>query len=277
MKLSNLNKRLTKVLGFKVTLKNLYVIDDDIINVVLSVNNKSCYTKIIKLLKLLDIIDFNINVIYQYDIGYFNIDFITFYDDIDDVDVDVVVNDDINDDEIINKINIIDDVDDIDDDLKYFKYHQYKSYEINNKVIDVLNDDDINDIDDLNIEYLKFNKHLIKNMLLKRDIRGLDDLFNKHLTKNGHLKHQKHKKAVKKIKSVILDKYNTNTFKDEYLLKDYQYLCNLNNWYFLTYDDDVLKDEYNIKIFNGFNYNDVEYFKIPKNFKSCQYYINLLK
>lgn len=297
MYLKDLCKKLTKILNFNVSIKDVRFIDNQLINIVLSINNKCNFNKVLNLIKLLDVINFNINIVYQHDIGFYHIDIINFYslnddnlndDDINNIiynnviddlnDIDIIINDDdLNDDDLINKINIIDDIDDIDDDLKYIKYHQYKQYDINNNVIDNLNDDDLKDIDDMNKKYLSFNKHMIVNMIIKRDIKGLDNLFNKFLTKNRHLKYDKHKKGVKKIKKVILNKYQDNTFKDEYILKDYKKLSYLNNYYFMLYNDDDLKDEYNIKIFNGFNYNDVEYFKTPTSIKDYHYYINLLK
>lgn len=280
MNIQNLNKKLSKILGFKVTIKDYQIIDNDLINVILSINNKTNFTKLIKVLKLLDFVTFNVNVKYQHDIGFFNIDIITFYDvdDVDDVDdINIIINDFFNDIDIIDALNTIDDVDDIDDDLKYVKYNQYKTYDINNNVIDNLTIDDIDDIDILNKKFLPFNKHMIKNMLIKRNLKGLDNLFNKYLTKNGHLKFLKHHHYLRIIKDIIITKSNNNKFKDEYDINDYKYLSYKDDRYFKTYDDDILKSEYNVKISNGFNYNDVEYFKTPKNFKSTQYYINLPK
>ena len=289
MNIKKLLKDITKKVGFNIKPKKAMLIHGQLLCIDISINNKVNLLNLIKVLKELNIIIDGINKNLYHDIGFYTIELIFEFKK-------PIIKDALNyrislkiKDALSYNINMfnINDIDinnidiniSIDKDLRYIKYNQYnnKKYDINNKVIDTLNIDDINYIDDLNKKHLSFNKHMIKNMLIKRDIRGLNNLFDEYLTKRGHLKYNKHKKGVKIIKKAILELYDINTNKDEYNLKDYKELSYLNNYYFMVYDEDKLKDEYNISIKGGFNYNDIEYFKTPKSSKSYKYYINLLK
>lgn len=247
----------------RLTLNNNVMSFKTLLNIMLKMRNDQ-----------LGIEKFNIEKEYQYDITFLKVDVLYFYENENEIENEIktLINNEMknininkNDIEIFNEfkygLN--------ENEIKIINKHNYfnltKFNEINNKKIDIIE----NDID-LIIDYenkinFKF-KHIISTLIKNRKVGNLNKLLFNYKMRNVKF-YKNDKQKITKIRLFILnliDENKNKNNKDIYYLKDY-YELDYENEFNSLYDYEKLKDEYKININENEKFYINEYKEIENN------------